>query len=189
MPIGIRPITVANTSRATPGVRRIRVYKLTLPKLRGGGTGRSRDPRGRVPGGEAADDAGPVSADAELAAAGVQPVDQPRPRGGLRRGDGPVGARPARTAQVDDAGELVDGALGQVQAPAGPGARAQRSAAGAAVRAHAARSADGGPAAPAQRAHLPLRLRRRGRPYARRAGGAGACGGAATAAGRARPAL
>src|SRR5215217_1117007 len=144
MPIGIRPITVANTSRATPGVRRIRVYKLTRPKLRGGGTGRSRDPGGRVPGGEAADDAGAVPADAERAAAGVQPVDQPRPRGRLRRGDDPLGAGPARAAQVDDPGELVDRPLGQVQAPARPGARHERPAARAALRADAARTADRG---------------------------------------------
>ena len=42
---------------------------------------------GRLPAREAADDAGPVPADAQRAAAGMQPVDGPRPRRRLRRGD------------------------------------------------------------------------------------------------------
>ena len=53
-----------------------------------------RDPRPRLPAREAAHDAGHVSADAQRAARGVQPVDEPRSRRRLRRVDDPRGGHP-----------------------------------------------------------------------------------------------
>ena len=153
------------------------------------GTRRCRAPRGGLPGGETAHHARPVSADAELAAAGVQPVHQSRSGGRLRRGHHPLRPRSAHAPQVDHPRELVHGALGQVQAPARPGARPQRSRAGADDRVDAARPADTRRAARAQRPHPSLRVGRRARFDARGTRGPHPGHAAAAPPGRARAAL
>ena len=64
--------------------------------LRARGPQRARDPGPRLPAREAAHDARRLPADAQRAAPGVQPVDQPRPGRRLRRGDDPRRAAPPR---------------------------------------------------------------------------------------------
>src|SRR6185312_15227292 len=99
-------------------------------------------PSDRMPGGEAADHAGRLSADAERAAPRVQPVDEPGPGRRLRREHDPERDRAAGAAQVGDAGELVEPALDEVPADTGPCARAERAGGLGAGRADAARRPD-----------------------------------------------
>src|SRR5207248_294487 len=100
-----------------------------------------RAPSPRLPNREAADDAGPVSAFAELAPAGVEPGDEPRPRRRLRRSDDPRGARPACPPRLDAARERAEQPRGEVPAPARRRAAADALAARAARGAHAPRPA------------------------------------------------
>ena len=71
-----------------------------FPRVRADGSGCRGGPGARVPGREAADDARRLSAQPQRAARGVQPVDQPRPRRPVRRGDDPRRAAPARAAAL-----------------------------------------------------------------------------------------
>src|SRR4051794_16960872 len=87
------------------------------------GPGSDRGARARLPDREAAGHAGRVSAEPQRAAARVQPVDQPRPGGPLRRGDDPGGAAPPRAAALDATGERSLEPRGEVPAPARRGAR------------------------------------------------------------------
>ena len=86
------------TSTSTEERRRV---PLDSPRVRADGSGCRGGPGAGVPGREAADDARRLSAQPQLAARGVQPVDQPRPRRPVRRGDDPRRAAPARAAALD----------------------------------------------------------------------------------------
>ena len=125
------------------------------------GARRRRDPRRRLPGREAADDAGRLPALAQRSAARLQPVDQPRPGRRLRRGDGQRCASPTRPARLDPARERRRQPRPQVPPPAARGAERGRRGARAARGADAARAADAGGAEAAQRAAARLRRSRR----------------------------
>ena len=107
LPGGLPPLPPRAPERRVPRSARSRPWHVTdrrvssppraagrLPTLGGGmalrsrrGRDRRRDPRARMPDREAADDARPVPAVGERAAARVQPVDEPRPGRRLRRAD------------------------------------------------------------------------------------------------------
>src|SRR5437588_2968016 len=77
-----------------------------------------RAARARIAAREAAHDARPVPVVAQRAAAGVQPIDEPRAGGRLRRGHHPRGAPRARTPAVHATGERPHQPRVEVPAPA-----------------------------------------------------------------------
>ena len=104
---------------------------------------------------------GHLSAHAQQPAPGVQPVDQPRPGGGIRRRDPARRAAPPRAPRLHAAGKRPR-SRPEVPAPARGGAADGRRRAGGDVGADAAWPADPGRAQAAGRAHALLRRARRG---------------------------
>ena len=152
---------------------------------------RRRAARARKPAGEAAHRAGVVPVVAERAAHGLQPVQQPRARGRLRRADGRAHREGAEGPwpAADRVGRRRT-PHPEVPPDARGGARPRRRRAGAAHGAAAARPAGAGGAAHTHRTAARLRGPHRGggRPRApgRARGSAGAAAGAAArTAGRA----
>ncbi len=135
------------------------------PPSSGSHAGRAARPG--LPHREAAHDAGRVSADAQRAARGVQPVDEPRSRRRLRRDDDPRRGHAPAPPPLGAPVQRRRQPHGEVPPPARRGADARARRARRALRAHAARRADAGRAEGALRAPASVRRPRRHPHHAR----------------------
>ena len=121
-----------------------------------------RAARPGLPHREAAHDAGHVSPDAQRAARRLQPVDEPRPGRGLRRGDDPRRRDPPASPPLGAPVQRRGQPHVEVPPPARRGADPRARRARRALRAHAARRADAGRAQGALRPAASVRRPRRG---------------------------